>query len=289
MRQPWSGNSYRLLYFSPRPEDGEQICVAILLNEAGKWSVEYDEKLTKMKSLARDRDLEFVRATLESVRSGLAYLGAKDFVSLSASIEPQFRLSQPRPLLVPVTDQVRDQLTKRFLRRLPIHRPQFEREGEHRFQEKLGSLVAEAVPTAKGLLESRLKASDLIGERLARDLRIHRPISQALRGRTRAVLIDGVDTGSGPSVDVISRANRVGYTFWQYGKVCGMRDLPANAPTKIIRVGVVFDGVPRAVELREYSLHQFSKDCDIAIEADTGKGITDLRDRIEETMRDLTL
>ena len=58
-------DQYRLLYFSPRPEDGERVCVAVVAFVGGRYIVDFDEKLAKMKSIARPQDVDFVRNVLE--------------------------------------------------------------------------------------------------------------------------------------------------------------------------------------------------------------------------------
>jgi hypothetical protein len=279
---------YRLLYFSPRPEDGEQVCVAVLLNESGRWSVEYDEKLAKMRYLARDRDPDFVRATLELMRSE-NLSGDQELTAFVRGIEPQFTLSDLRELLPPLEGPVKTELVKRFLYRGKLFRTLVEAEHERQLEQNMRMLITRVVPPAEAYVVSRVKAASLFGEDIAHRLRISRPISQGIIGRTRAVLVDGVDTARGTSSYVIRRANRVSYTFWQYGRASELPDLPVRAPKKIMRVGIVFDGLAHAIDLREYSLHQFRKDADLAVEAHTSVGFGELRGLVEETLHDLNL
>ncbi len=45
---------YRLVYFSPRPEDDERVCVGILLYDSGFAELEFDENLDKAHCFAPD-------------------------------------------------------------------------------------------------------------------------------------------------------------------------------------------------------------------------------------------
>ncbi len=278
------GDFFHLLYFSPRPEDGEQICVALIVHAGGQWLVEFDEKLTRMKTIASGHDVEFVRGVLDNLR---AALDGRNLHSLLSMLEPQLRISDPRPLLVPFSEELRKQLRRRFLRPEKLTTSPLERERELQLQQNIRQLVTEIIPSAEPHFVSSLKPEQLFGHDFARVLRNAKPISRAIVGRSRAVLIDGVDTSVKPSTDVIQKANRIAFTFWQYGKVIKSPNLPSQAPQEILRVGIVFNGYPKAEIQKEYALHQFSKDADLAIDAHAKEGVVTLREEIAKTLADL--
>lgn len=285
MKQNFGERHYSLLYFSPRPEDGEWVCIAVLINDKGKWSLEYDEALAKMMFLARERDPDFVRRVLTSMQTELR---TKDLMSFMVSIEPQFKLSESRRLLVPPDDEVREELKRRFLTRSRVSRRLSEKE-DRVMQGQINRLLTSAVPKSQGLTKRGLRPKDILGEDLSEHFKNVKAIARAVVGRTRAILIDGVDTSRGSSTDVIRRANRIGYTFWQYGKVRNIPNLPRNGISRIIRVGVVFDGLPDAANLRDYSLHQFEKDADIAIDARSSEGQRELKNAVEDVLGEIKL
>jgi hypothetical protein len=278
------GDQFRLLYFSPNPEDGERVCVAILASVGGMWCVEFDEEFAKLRAIAKDKDVEFVRGVVDMLRKDL---DRSDLSSLMLSLEPQFRTSEPRNLLVPWTADIRRKLRGRFLIRGRFHEEKLEREHEERIQARIAAFLDETMPGVGRLAASKLKPDQLFGDALSHQFRVARPVARALVGRTRAVLIDGVDTTLKPSTDVIKKANRIAFTFWQYGRVIKSPSLPPGAPRKIFRVGVVFDGTPSAYMVREYSLHQFQKDADLAIESSSPDGLSKMKEELQSTLQDI--
>lgn len=279
------GNSYQLLYFSPRPEDLEQVCVAVAIKVEGRYLIEYDEKLAKMKCIARDRDVIFVRDALETIRHAVN----GDFAKVTSEFQPQFHVSEPRRLLVPWSEDVRRQLKKRFLLRGRQISTHLEHEHQKQFESKLSTLIDKIAPGSQSNFVSEVKPELLFPDTVAHSFRNPKAISRAIIGGTRAVLIDGVDTTVGDSTEVIQRANKIAFTFWQYGKALHNDSLPTKFHREIIRVGVVFDGEPKARVLREYSLHQFTKDADLAIEAEAEGGFDRVRAEIKKTLQDIRI
>jgi hypothetical protein len=125
-KQSLKNDYFRLLYFSPNPEDGERVCVAILACVGEQWFVEFDEKFIKLKAFAKDKDVQFARQVIGTLQ---ADLDRSDFSSLMIGFEPQFRASEPRKLLAPWTAEVRRTLRTRFL--LSRMFPQDELEDRH--------------------------------------------------------------------------------------------------------------------------------------------------------------
>src|ERR1700693_6661334 len=107
-------NSYRLLYFSPRPEDGERLCVGIVVAVGGNQFIEFYEHFTKVKSITRGHNVEVVGTVIDGLRADLTGDNLSD---LMLRFEPQFFLSAPRKLLVPWSEDVKSRLRKRFLLR----------------------------------------------------------------------------------------------------------------------------------------------------------------------------
>ncbi len=286
MNQSLKDDYFRLLYYSANPEDGERVCVAILASVGGRWSVEFDENFTKLKAMAREKDVEFVRGVIELLQGDL---DRSDVSSLMIRFEPQFRASEARKLLAPWTPEVRRSLRNRFLFRGKFREDELEHEHEEKVQGRIDEFLEGMIPRAREFAISKLRPSQLLGEDLSRELRIYKPVARALVGRTRAVLIDGVDTTLKPSSHVIQKANRIAFTFWQLGRIVRSPLMPSTSPHKIFRVGIVFDGLPSAHMLREYSLHQFQKDADLAIESTERKGLARMKEELESTLQDIKL
>ena len=207
---------------------------------------------------------------------------------LIGAVEPQFRLSEPRRLLVGWSEDVAAQLRRRFLLRGKQSSGLTEHEHDAQLRTRLKDLVSRIVPGAEENFVEGLKPDQLFGEQFARTLRSVKPITRAVVGRTRAVLIDGVDTTVGDSTEVIRRANRIAFTFWQYGEASHNPSLPPSRERELVRVGIVFDGQPKTKILRDYSLHQFNKDADFAVEADGPENLSIVKEEIEKTLRDIT-
>lgn len=285
-RQHNGGDYFRLLYFSARPEDGEKVCVAVLVRVGMRWFVEFDEHFSKLRAVAADSDIDLVRGVIDILQ---VELDSSDILTLMAGIEPQFRISESRKLLLPWTKQVRYSLRKRFLFRRHFREGDVEREHEEKTQAQIKEILDEILPRAREFATPDFRPSQIFGESLAKELRMRKPIAQAFIGRTRAVLIDGVDTTLKPSSQVIRKANRIAFTFWQLGKALGNRTLPPPAPLKIFRVGIVFNGHPDSHTLREYTLHQFEKDADLAVESANRQGLYEMKVELESTIADMRL
>lgn len=284
--RPGEGDYFCLLYFSAHPEDGEKICVAVLVNLGGRWHVEFDEHFTKLRGMSGERDIDLVHGVIEILQ---VELDRSDIPTLMMGIEPQFRVSDSRKLLLPWTKEVRKNLRKRFLSRRNFREDEVERQHDEKTRAQIGEFIDEVVPRAREFASTDFRPSQIFGESLSKELRIRKPVAQAFVGKTRAVLIDGVDTTLKPSSQVIRKANRIAFMFWQLGKAVGDQDLPSTGPRKIFRVGIVFNGLPSTHMLREYSLHQFRKDADLAIESGANQGRDVMKAELESTIEDMRL
>lgn len=285
-KQAFSDDYFHLLYYSADPEDGERVCVALLVCTGRRWFVEFDERFTKLRGLSGDRDVEFVRGVIQILQ---AELDRSDIAMLMADFEPQFRLSESRKLLLPWTGEVKRSLRKRFLFRRRFPEDETERDHERKTRARIGEFIDEIVPHAREFATSDFRPSQIFDESISKELRTRKPVAQAFVGRTRAVLVDGVDTTLKPSSQVIQKANRIAFTFWQLGKVLSNQGLPPNSLSKIFRVGIVFNGLPSTHMLREYSLHQFRKDADLAIESGADQGRDVMKAELESTIEDMRL
>jgi hypothetical protein len=255
---------YRLLYFSPRPEDDERVCVGIVLRDGSQAFIEYDEKLEKAHCFAPDyarTSISFILGTIQGEASRIAVSGKMPEFS------PQFSVSTPRVLLHPIDDKVRGVLRHRYLLKpkSPEHKQR-----ERGLGRKIDKFLTENLQVPFRFISRRANAEELFGQDVVRELPkdlLPKSVSRALISDAAICLMDGVDLHV-PSHDLlVQQVNRVAHTFWQYKKV---EELFHGK--KILRAAVMFDGsgtqVEPALKWRwDYAVHQFEKDAEYTIKA----------------------
>ena len=278
-----NASSYRLMYFSAHPEDGERLCVGISVCEHGKVFLEYDDRLAKLRCVAGEKHLDFVRGVLENLRNCSR---EADLLATTSQLEPQFVLSPPRELVVPATESVREQLRKRFLFRW--REPRFMKLMEDEIGNRIQDLVAGVAPEAAPRLATGAKPSQILGPDAARRFIIQRPVSRAIIRDRQAVILEGIDTRKGAPSAIIHRAHDIAFNFWQYGNLAQTPGAPSQTK-KVLRVGIIFDGHPGRASLREYAHHEISKETDIVIKAEETNELANLRDVLREALADSTL
>jgi hypothetical protein len=262
--------TYRLLYFQPDPEDGERVCVAVLVAEKNRFSVLYDRKFPKLHCLAPETPSEIVKYCLDELESSLIKLRDDQLSSALARLSPQMSASEPRQLAVPLSEPLRLRLLERFvLARRPSQAEQRPTRAEQTSNERLVQFVQDM-----GGLGSQLSFNVPAREIVGRELPNTRPIAVAVRTQSNIVLVDGVDLNALTPAAAVAKVNRVVHTFWQYGRVRESELWP------IKRIGVVMNGhVPRTSsyeDAHEYALHQFEKDSDVTVDTTSGSGIESL-------------
>lgn len=273
---------YKLLYFSPRPEDDERVCVGLLLCDEKGASLDYDHKLEKARCFAPDytkESLTFVLGTIAEQASKLATEGRLDQFS------PQFALSKARTLLRPIDEDVRSVLRHRYLLKL--------RSYEHRTREKglgkkIDQFVSKNLDIPLSALRRQATASDLFGKAVIHDLPkdlIPRPVSRAVLLDAGVCLMDGVDLHV-PSPDVLAqRISRVVHTFWQCKKI----EQLTRRGRRVLAAAMVFNGdgpsVSDALKWRlDYAVHQFQKDADVTVHVGSHNQEQLLRDMIKSVL-----
>jgi len=273
---------YRLLYFSPRPEDEEKVCIGVLSYDLGQAYLDYDARLEKAHCFAPDYARESLSFVLEAIRDKARETALAGRI---AEFSPQFQLSEPRALLQPVDEKVRSVLTHRYLLKL--------RSVEHRKREKgvgrrIDTFLSELFRTPlRFRLRRQVTAKDLFGDAAVREFPpdlLPKPVSRALISGPDVCLMDGADLHVESSDLLVSRVNRVAHAFWQYKQAEDF--LGIRRDHRIVRAAIVFDGNQSKVESSlkwrlDFALHQFEKDADITVHVGSPKQEETLRSRLK--------
>jgi hypothetical protein len=269
---------YRLLYFCPRPEDDERVCVGLLLHDENGSYLDYDNKLEKAHCFAPDytrESLAFVLGTIGEQADKAASRGHLEQFS------PQFALSAPRALLRPIDDQVRSVLRHRYLLKLRSEERKTREKGLGR---KIDQYISKNLDIPPSALRRQATASDLFGKAVVQELPkdlVPRPVSRAVVLDTGMCLMDGVDLHL-PSPEVLAqRISRVVHTFWQCKKIEKL-----TGRRKILTAAIVFNGNGHAVSDRfkwrlDYAVDQFQKDADVTVHV----GVPDQEQMLREMMK----
>lgn len=276
------GRSYRLLYFSPRPEDEERVCIGILLAEGRSSSVEYDEKLEKVHCFAPDYTKEALTSILEMARAE-ALTGTLE--SRFAELSPQFRLSAPRALLRPIDGRVREVLREKYLLK-PKSADQ--KRKEKGIERRIDHFIFENLRVPFRAIHRRATVDEVLGFEAARELPkdlVPKPISRALIFDSAICLVDGVDLHIRSTDLLVHRVNTIAHAYWQYREV--QEYFPKLGEKKIVRAAIVFDGKEKTVEpslkwRADYAFHQFDKDSDITVKAGSPQQEFEMQSRLKQ-------
>jgi hypothetical protein len=255
---------YRLLYFSPRPEDDERVCVGVLLYDSGRAFLEFDEKLDKAHCFAPDYTKASLAFVLETIRenSGRAALDGK-----LPEFSPQFQLSTERALRHPVDEKVRTVLRQKYLLKPKSPEPRKREKG-------LGRCIDRFLADNFGIPVRAIRRQATVEELLGPDARelpkdlTPRTVARALVSDSEICLMDGVDLHVESADLLVNRVSKVAHTFWQYKKAL---DYLAHSERKrLYRAALIFDGHGPEVEAslkwrQDYAVHQLEKDADITV------------------------
>jgi hypothetical protein len=275
---------YRLLYFSPHPEDDERVCVGIVLQDGETTLIDYDERLEKAHCFAPDYTKESIAFVLETMQAE-AKRAARDgkFVEFS----PQFRISSPRALLHPVDEKVRAVLRQKYLLKPKSSEHKRKERGVER---RIDQFLIETLHVPHSVIHRKATIDDLLGfeasRELPRDL-LPKPVSRALISESEICLVDGVDLHLQSTDLLVHRVNRVAHTFWQYSKVKEL--FPALKERHMLRAAIVFDGKGSEVETSlkwrsDYAFHQFEKDADMTVKAGSHQQELAMRDTLKNLL-----
>jgi len=266
---------YRLIYFSPRPEDGERVCVAIVVWDEGKTHYLFDEKVRKARNLSRDYPPEAIRFVLERLEGDVERIAHTGSVP---EFSPQFQVSEPRTLLKPMDTEVRNLLLQTYLSPQKGYRSPAKQAGlSRRIEQFLSGLN---VPSR--FIMRRASAEQLLGENVVRRLPVELvpgPVTRVVNFADKLVLMEGVDVHSATSGSLVDHVGRIVHTYWQYKKA---KEYLSNDRLNVTSAAIVFDGEgstenDKFTWRREYATEQFKKDADLTISPSAPSGEENLR------------
>jgi len=273
---------YRLLHFQPDPEDGDRVCVGLLIRDGGRYSIAYDRSFPKLRCIAPSFELELVKFFLDDLELKLQESSSPIEVAMKESA-PQLLVSKARQITSPVTEAARLRLLRRFVLSESMSVQAIE-DAELTAAEvsddHLRVFVQELVGTPDRIV-TRARPQDLFGKKIKNVA----SVAVAVRTQTAIMLIDGIDLRVLTPTKAIHRANRVTHTFWQYGKL-RTEDI-AVKQTPFQRVGLVLNGVSAKTDAYEdayeYAVHQFSKEADLLVDTASGQGRQQLQRALAAT------
>lgn len=275
---------YRLLYFSPRPEDEEKVCVGLLIGDGKATYLDYDDRLDKVHSFAPDYSKDSIAFVLETIQAESRRFTAQTKLQ---ELSPQFTLSPPRKLLQPLDDRVRTLLRQKYLLR---PKPLEHKRKEKGVERKIDRFLTEHMRLPLSLIKRKATVDELVGaeasSRLPKDL-IPKPVTRAVVVDTGILLVDGVDLHLHSADLLVNRINRVAHTFWQYSQLKEL--VPAFKKTGLFRAAVIFDGTGPEVEpslkwRADYARHQFEKDADATVKAGAVKQELYMREELHKLL-----
>jgi hypothetical protein len=266
---------YRLLFFQPNPEDGERVCVGVLLEEeyGRSYSVLYDDKFPKVHCIAPGAEPELIKCYLDDLDDALRSRSGDDPILILRRYGPQLIASEERLVSLPITETTKLRLLERFVGPCGVSDAKLDyAEAETRpkdgFAEHIRLFVGKYIPDNEILRDAGPK--QIFGYAMAD----FGTIAIAVKRPRKTIMIDGVDLQLMNRKQVVSRANTVAYKFWQYGRLRSNDNTLLQQPFS--RIGVVLDGSTHRArayyEAHDFALHQFQKEADIAVDMLTGQG-----------------
>jgi|GEM_PF-5759503 hypothetical protein len=257
--------SYRLVYFQPNPEDGERVCIAILAEEEGRYTVFYDSSFPKLSCIAPTREKMMLKLYLDDLEHSLESRRLEEEFAILKRFGPQIIFSERRILLSSITEIVKKRLLERFV--LTQHRTDFvlaaegppTKVGKDVIDESIVGFIKEFLPPGTLDIELNAKPRQVIG----RSLPNVSSVAVSVRYPNRIVILDGVDLKLATPKQVISRVNKVTHTFWEYGRA--QRDLLLGG-NGLQKVALVLNGKPKyssaEKDAHDFALYQFKNEAD---------------------------
>jgi hypothetical protein len=279
-----AAGKYRLLFFQPNPEDGERVCVGVLLQEGRSCAVLYDKKFPKVHCIAPGYEPELVKFYLDDLAANLQPKNADELTLTLRRYSPQLIASEERSISLPVTDQVRMTLLKRFVlpasksKTLDVREADFQAQSVDLFADHLNRFVGNYIRPSGAEILRNVGSREIFG----RPMREMGAVAMAIRKPGRIIMIDGVDLGIITSTQAIDKANKVAHKFWKYGRL--RQSGVSTTQTPFSRIGVVLDGsIEKSAayhEAHDYALHQFKKEADIAVDTASGQGTREFEEML---------
>jgi hypothetical protein len=272
---------YRLLFFQPNPEDGERVCVGVLLEEeyGRRYSVLYNEKFPKVHCIAPNAEPDLIRFYLDDLDDALSNRSGDDPILILKRYGPQLVASDERLVSLPITETTKLRLLERFVGPSGVSMAKLEpavaqMPRKDKFAEHISLFVGKYIPHGDILRDAGPK------EMFGRAMSDFGTIALAVRRPRRTIMIDGVDLQLMSRAQVVGRANKVAYKFWQYGRLRSGEYNLLQMPFS--RIGVVLDGSTHRTnayyEAHDFALHQFQKEADIAVDTLSGQGTKELEE-----------
>jgi hypothetical protein len=272
--------SYRLVYFQPDPEDGERVCIGLLLTIRDEVELLFDKEFPKLACLAPQVDLDLVATYLEDMQTTIKRSPSEVEISIRRQ-SPYLVTSEARRIAWPLDAEARRYLMKRFLGKHGGHilSPMAAKQETDQLRSHLKDLVQRAVRNEPIDLHENASSQWILGRKLPQVSKV----ALALRRTNEIVLIDGIDLTILTPGRALSRVNRVAHTFWRYKSV---RD--SNLDGRGLRlIGVVLNGndapQPAYQDAHDFALHQFDNEADLAVDASSSPGFQRLADALRYT------
>jgi hypothetical protein len=268
--------SYRLVYFQPDPEDGERVCVALLITARGDVEVLYDRGFPKLRCLAPHIDPKLVRFYLDDMKSHLRR-GSSEVELLMGQRTPHIVTSEARKLAWPLSDSSRAYLVQRFLgKEKGEDANKVDRKAKaDLLNTHLRQLVQPFVRNEPEVIQEWATPEWILGREVPHQ-KIN-PVALAVRRDDGVVLIDGVDLTVFKPKSALSRVTEVKHTFWQYGRI---KQMGLNGRGSIRRIGVVLNGLEKPNEdyrdAHDFALSEFEQGADLAVDAASGSDLQEL-------------
>lgn len=261
---------YRLLHFQPDPEDGDRVCVGLLLDERGRYTILCDSKFHKLRCIAPDFEPELVAFYLRDLEANLDRSTEPIEVTLRRCA-PQMLVSEPRSITSPITDTAKQRLLERFVlaTKSSISEANVVSKGELQTADHLRLFLHEIAPLAEPTIIRNARPRELFG----RNVPHVKAVAFAIRKPSIVVLVDGVDLRVMTPAKTIAKANQIVHTFWQYGR---LRNEGLFSQGRVKRVGIVMNGSSPKTETymdaHDYAFHQFNNEADVAVDTTSGEG-----------------
>ena len=264
---------YRLLMLQSDPDNGERICVGVIVG----GELLYDPKLSRVRCLSRGLKPDIVRFYLSDFRQRALRGGAEPLERVAREYAPTFVLSPPRRIASPVDEPTKLMLLKRFVegdaQEMGLEaqdRPRTVAAARVEFTGKLRHLASTIVSPGAGQLIENARPRDIFGE----SYKGVGVVPVAIRKPDRTVLMDGVDLNMLGPKEAIAATGRVVHTFWQY-KIAADR-----YGENLTRIAVVFNGNrPKShafQDAHDFAIHEFAHEAESTVEASSQEGMNQL-------------
>lgn len=258
--------SYRLLYYQPKPEDGERICIALLFYFKQDIDVLYYADFPRLRCIAPQVDPELIQIYLDDLTAN-AKKNPSQINDALRRHTPHIIASPERKSIWPLSNEFRLHLMKRFLGlkgKMPKVLEISSETKEDQVKEHLREIMHRA-NISDDKLKENVTPKWVFGEKIRRHIKT---IAFGVRNESGVILIDGVDLSVKSKQAVAARVGKVAYAFFQYDRV---RQLGFADRQVFKRVGVILNGAaeqgPDYRDSHDFALAEFRDTADETIDA----------------------